>query len=202
MFLDVIKGRYFALPRPLEPGFRTLAARAFVADDADPSLVDRLRRIGVITAEGSARTVRRAAEPSIQSWMDTPPPASPITLAARLWATRHLLATRAALRRLTLSQILEGLAAQRAEDAVSSLQELAGPVTVFEGARRWAPVKPVCLLDSLSLLAFLNQRDLTADLVFGVIRQPFAAHCWVQAHGVVLNDRLDRVAEFTPILVV
>jgi hypothetical protein len=58
------------------------------------------------------------------------------------------------------------------------------------------------LLDSLALLAFLRQRGLYADLVFGVIRQPFAAHCWVQARGVVLNDRLDRVAEFTPILVI
>ncbi len=123
-------------------------------------------------------------------------------MAARVWATRHLLATRSALRRLSLSQILEGLDVQRANRQASALDQLADPSSLFESARRWTPIKPVCLLDSLSLLAFLHQRGLTADLVFGVIRQPFAAHCWVQAHDVVLNDRLDRVAEFTPILVV
>ena len=39
-------------------------------------------------------------------------------------------------------------------------------------------------------------------LVFAVMTRPFAAHCWVQLDETVLNDRLDHVRKFTPILVV
>lgn len=57
-----------------------------------------------------------------------------------------------------------------------------------------------CLPRSLSLTKGLMRRGYVPDIVFGVTLDPFFAHCWVQHRGLILNDTLDRVSEFTPIL--
>jgi hypothetical protein len=59
-----------------------------------------------------------------------------------------------------------------------------------------------CLLDSLVLLGFLAQHGVFPQWVFGVLADPFYAHCWVQQDQVVFNDSPDFVRGFTPILVV
>jgi hypothetical protein len=59
-----------------------------------------------------------------------------------------------------------------------------------------------CLYDSLALTRFLAGEGLRSQWVIGVKTQPFAAHSWVQAGGVVLNDLHERVRSFKPILVV
>ena len=38
--------------------------------------------------------------------------------------------------------------------------------------------------------------------VIGVSLYPFAAHSWVQCGTALVNDRLDRVRHFTPILTI
>lgn len=73
-----------------------------------------------------------------------------------------------------------------------------------DGFHRWIPYAPVsgkCLLRSFMLLRFLQRRGHRPDWVFGVTTWPFRAHCWLQADGCVLDDELDRVRAFTPILV-
>lgn len=70
----------------------------------------------------------------------------------------------------------------------------------FLAARPWVPLKPVCLVDSVALLAFLRERGLHAELVIGVRPTPFEAHCWVEHAGLVLNDTVLRARTFTPIL--
>jgi len=62
--------------------------------------------------------------------------------------------------------------------------------------------KDECLYDSLALLEFLARDDLYPDWVFGVQTRPFAAHCWVQQDDVVLNDTVEHVSGYTPIMVV
>ena len=71
----------------------------------------------------------------------------------------------------------------------------------FLEARAWIPVTPVCLLDSLALLWFLDAHRLSADLVIGVKSAPFEAHCWVEFGDVALNEPVLRASAFTPILV-
>jgi hypothetical protein len=58
-----------------------------------------------------------------------------------------------------------------------------------------------CLLNSLALLDFLALHGLYPKLVFGVSMRPFHAHCWVQHEDTVLGDTLERVSQFTPIMV-
>ena len=60
----------------------------------------------------------------------------------------------------------------------------------------------LCLFDSLALVRFLSRYDLYPDWVFGVRDDPFSAHCWVQAGAIVLNDHLDNVIGYAPIMTV
>ncbi len=73
---------------------------------------------------------------------------------------------------------------------------------VFLKYRPLFPRDYLCLFDSLALVRFLSGYDLYPDWVFGVQEDPFRAHCWVQAGEVVLNDHLDNVAVYTPIMTV
>jgi hypothetical protein len=58
----------------------------------------------------------------------------------------------------------------------------------------------LCLFDSLALLLFLAKYQLFPRWIFGVQSEPFSAHCWVQEEDVVLNDTVERVQPYTPIL--
>lgn len=69
---------------------------------------------------------------------------------------------------------------------------------------RWSPYAPVsgkCLLRSFLLLRGLRRAGHDAQWVFGVSTWPFMAHCWLQAGDTVLDDTFERVAGYTPILV-
>jgi hypothetical protein len=75
-------------------------------------------------------------------------------------------------------------------------------IAVFERLRWFYPRPYLCLFDSLALIHFLARFHVYPDWVFGVNSDPFEAHCWVQAGGVVLNDTVARVSGFTPIMCV
>ncbi|WP_415013983.1 lasso peptide biosynthesis B2 protein [Brevundimonas sp.] len=66
----------------------------------------------------------------------------------------------------------------------------------------WLPFEGACLRRSALLAAFLRRRGLRARWVFGVRTWPFAAHCWLQAGDICLNDDVERLAAYTPILAV
>jgi hypothetical protein len=72
--------------------------------------------------------------------------------------------------------------------------------SVFDRLRPYYAAGYDCLPDSLRLIHFLARFGVFPDWVFGVIADPFEAHCWVQAGSVVLNDRAERVSAFTPIM--
>lgn len=59
-----------------------------------------------------------------------------------------------------------------------------------------------CLFDSLAMLEFLARYQVYPAWVFGVRARPFAAHCWVQNRGLVLNSPVEVAKRFTPILIV
>jgi len=61
--------------------------------------------------------------------------------------------------------------------------------------------RQACLFNSLMLTEFLARYLLFPACVIGVESAPFAAHCWVQYQGTVLNDVPQEVNRFVPILV-
>jgi hypothetical protein len=63
------------------------------------------------------------------------------------------------------------------------------------------PTPRRCLPASLITAVFLARRGVTTQIVFGVRSYPFEAHCWVEHDGVVVDDDLDKVCAFLPIVV-
>lgn len=59
-----------------------------------------------------------------------------------------------------------------------------------------------CLHDSLAVLEFFAWHGLFPSWVFGVRARPFAAHCWVQHEHIVVNDSVEHVSGYVPIMVV
>lgn len=75
-------------------------------------------------------------------------------------------------------------------------------LAIFERLRPLYGRRYICLYDSLALLEFLALHGHFADWIFGVKAEPFGAHCWLQYQNEVLNDSIDYVRNFTPIMVV
>jgi Transglutaminase-like superfamily len=74
--------------------------------------------------------------------------------------------------------------------------------SVYSRLRVIATGPAQCLFDSLALKLFLATYGVFPDWIFGVRLNPFAAHCWLQLGDTVVNDSLDSVRWFTPIMAV
>jgi hypothetical protein len=80
---------------------------------------------------------------------------------------------------------------------------LATRVAVFGRLRPLAfTARNACLFESLAMIEFLASFGVDASWVFGVQTAPFCAHCWVQLGDTVINDTVERVRGFTPIMAV
>jgi Transglutaminase-like superfamily len=84
---------------------------------------------------------------------------------------------------------------------IPSRETLHRLLTIFARLRPWFyTAHNKCLLDTLTLITFLSRYEVPANWVFGVVPKPFQAHCWAQCHRLVLNDSLEHMEYFTPIL--
>ena len=83
-----------------------------------------------------------------------------------------------------------------------SAERLHALVSTFRSLRMYFPHKYLCFFDSLALLNFLAFYGSYPTWVFGVQAEPFCAHCWVQQDNVLLNDTVERVSMYTPIMTV
>jgi Transglutaminase-like superfamily len=82
-------------------------------------------------------------------------------------------------------------------------QDLRDLVCIFNTLRPFAYASAqACLLHSLSLIMFLRLYEIYPMWMFGVATEPFAAHSWVQSGEMLLNDSLERVERYTPIMAV
>ena len=73
---------------------------------------------------------------------------------------------------------------------------------LFDAWMPWVAGQGQCLYRAFLLRAFLAAQGRGATWVFGVRTWPFSAHCWLQIDDVLLDDDLDRVGLYTPILAV
>lgn len=74
-------------------------------------------------------------------------------------------------------------------------------VRSFEHARILRTAANRCLPRSIALAVRLAARGAPVNVVIAVKLAPFAAHCWAQADDVVLNDSVEEVQRYTPLLV-
>lgn len=128
-----------------------------------------------------------------------------ITLSALLRASGIYAQVGAQLRSRNITSLLLELSDDRAasDQTHLSFQDLQALLTLFARLRVWLyTARNHCLLDSLVLARFLQTYHINATFCIGVALMPFAAHAWVQVETCVLDDSVDHVRNFLPILVV
>lgn len=198
VFLDLGRDRYFGLSRAAAAGFERLIRSG--GDDCGGEMLAVLLAAGILEPTDSPDTPRPVeVDPCDRSFVSNgAPPASRLALLAALaWQIR----AGCAVRRLPLSMVVERLADIQARPRRAHM-----PAEVIVDAHRradlWLSPHDRCLAKSVALLAHLRRHGADARLVFGVALRPFAAHCWVQSDGMVLNGDLEEVRLFKPILAI
>lgn len=74
-------------------------------------------------------------------------------------------------------------------------------IGAFEQTRLFRSAVDRCLPRSIALAERLARAGYRAQVIVGVKLQPFAAHCWVQSGGAILNESPEEAARYTPILI-
>lgn len=196
IFLDAIADRYFCYPPSLNSQFLGL-----MNGEPVEGLVPRLQALlDLNVTEPLAPT---AVEPIIGELMPAPPMrwrpfrmlvALFYVALAQVWLKRGLARCLGRLERHRLAHHRRGIALPCA--SVSDLLQ------AFESTRFVVTAQDQCLSRSIALNLYLAAFGHYADLVIGVGPRPFAAHCWVQTQGQVINDTADTVRAYVPVRVV
>lgn len=168
-----------------------------------------------LTPRGEVQTTRPALaqaliEADLLSSIATPrqpPPPRPVRslwppAPARPGARRMLAAVRATLdARRGLSRLaFEDLIRPGAPRQPAAAEDLQADLAGFEALRPWLPMDGECLSRSYHLWLYLRARGHDAAWVFGVRTWPFMAHCWLQVGDTALDDDVERLLPYHPIL--
>jgi hypothetical protein len=126
-----------------------------------------------------------------------------IVLLQVFWAYARTLISLRSGRMQALLRSLSAAAVRKPRDDPPSSRALQTLVTLFLKIRVWFyTAKDACLLDSFVLASVLRWHNVDAKLHIGVTLMPFSAHAWVQVGSCVVDDTVEHICEFTPILVV
>jgi hypothetical protein len=200
VLLDLKGDSYSCLPPPVDQAWRRRwAGETLNATDTDAlaALVKTglLPDIGTLTPPPGTNTVTR----SLLEALDTD------SASVSPNAVFHQVRTAVALKTTSLFALIAAvqkrkLACELSDQTVTDTARR--DIARFMASRRLLSRQSQCLRTSLALVSLLAERRYFPDLVIGVRMRPFAAHAWVQVGDMVLNDTVDEVAPFTPILVV
>lgn len=201
IFLDLATDRYLSLRPAQENALRALMGTNS-ADDSWHEAVTALVSSGILAQVDSDTSIQPvmhvAAEHSI---LDAN------VVKARMWqillALRQLRATKIELRTGSLFASIGKLRRLKAIHRARPRRrgDIAGITSAFQATTLLMSPHKQCLPRSLALATFLARLGHECDLMFGVATNPFSAHCWVQQQDLVLNDYVEKVAGYTPILV-
>lgn len=204
IFLDLPKNRYFALPAPCTQAFRQLVARngeKFAGtEEALSSLIEAGYLLEGPTPAGNFNNLEIELanngvfgrnQGNFEVWE---------FLVALYWE----LLTSLKLRLFPLSSILERFCMSRCAKGSggrTAQLEIDRWVSAFDQTALILGRTNRCLVRSLAMFSVLRGHGVTAALVVGVRSDPFSAHAWVQYDDIVLNDSVDQINNYAPILV-
>ncbi len=199
LFLDVGRDRYFALPSGYNEPFLS-----WLTEWQDEDLARRCRTIladlKIISSEAARAVVPTACTVERPQPVDAEPlPPSRIRAGALVTVGKAVLSAWHDVRSKPLGAVLARRLSE-ARFASSAPGDMRSRLAEFRSVRPFIPVRRICLHDCLALVDWLGPARAGAQLVFGVSAYPFAAHCWVQANGVVLDDHPESPSRFQPIL--
>ncbi len=197
IFLDLRRDRYFSLGREAASAFGALVSGM----EPDPRALSDLTIDGVLEATaGLELPQRQAAIVADGSLMHNSMPAGVGDVAEALW------------RRVSAERVLgmRGLrgcvaTARRISERTlpqADMEQAALASASFAASTLWRSRTARCVSISLATLGWFAARQCHATFVVGVKLHPFEAHCWVQVGTRLINDEVDQVRPFVPILVV
>lgn len=189
IFLDVARNRYRAIKRSAAPIIAGVGEP--VDHNVDNTSAWRsLARDGLVSSPRHQEVAERPVEQPVANVGDV------LSLGiAALWARRIV-------RRGSLLEAFGALSSAKAQLSCDTrnLGRALSAHARFAAARIWIPARYVCLFDSLCLMRVLLAQGVSADLVFGVRGRPFAAHCWVECEGDILDDGGETCSSFVEIV--
>lgn len=203
VFLDVLADRYFCLSASAERCFADIAAAGGHVAEADSAVDGMLSRGLLVEAGGAPLVPCRLPSLPEESVLDHALPRA--TLGQTATALGRILSVKTRLRRAGLARTLSAIATAKQDSNDSPANAaflLDRSMAGFVRAAGVATVLDNCLCQSLAVGRTLLARGLRPEIVLGVRLGPFAAHCWVQHHDRLVNDRFDMVRTFTPILII
>jgi hypothetical protein len=196
VFLDVAADTYFCLPDAssalaLRPDGVTLAR-------CDPSLLGELVEAGLVS-DGPATAARaRPPPPATRDLGALKPPRPGVSDLHRMSGAAMRLyryGYGASLQRLLRAADVKSPGADAGEEKVIDL------AMRCEQMIPWVPLQGECLFRSFLTLSVLRRSGASLSWMFGVQTWPFRAHCWLQRGDLVLNDNVEHVSGYHPILV-
>jgi len=203
VFLDLPADRYFGLSHEAEDIFRrALAGHPISRTERDILVKARI----IVPGDAPLSLAPCTAETPHHSVFDqTPLPSRRRDVAVLAW---HLLRARASLRLRGLPATAAALvrrktAATRDGDAGSETtrRALAAVARAHETCARMFGSHDLCLPYAIAAAHSLHAAGISADVVIAVGMPPFRAHAWVQWRDVLVNERLEIAAHYTPIAV-
>lgn len=200
VFLDIDRDRYLCLAPAAEQAFDRYATGCALNDG------ERARLDGLADGGPLCRSTTNATpapppyRPARGSVLDRPRARVGVTAVA----TAGLELAGAALRLKVqgLGRVLRATAERKARAARAGGSERVPPVAAaFERLSTVTSAHDRCLVRSIAVARRLIACGVAPNLVIGVRLGPFKAHCWVEHDGYVVNDRLEIVRPFTPVLI-
>lgn len=203
IFLDVERDRYFALSSAAEFAFRQVY-RERELDGASQMAVEQLAKSGVLAPAAKYTKLQPCPAPPVARTSLTPNK-DQFSSGALVHAMARLALSSAESKLMPLRSRIAQL--RRRKSAITpsyteSRGTLAQIASVFRFSGLVITPHDRCLPRSIALAHTLLDRRIAPTFVFGVRLQPFGAHCWVQVGDCLLNESIDEVRNFTPILVV
>lgn len=201
VFLDLARDRYFSLPPAADAAFSLLMSDGARGGENSGDIAF-LVRAGVLVEAPNGKPIAPTRHPrptrsAVEGTGISEIPGPAILL--ETW--RLVLSARRTVARRKLPGQLRSFAGSSAEIASAPPDGRADAIAQFRAARRFVPIDPNCLYDSLALRQFLRSRCIATTLIIGAKLHPFGAHCWLQDGEEVLNDSLGSARDFEPILV-
>ncbi|MBN9145675.1 MULTISPECIES: lasso peptide biosynthesis B2 protein [unclassified Novosphingobium] len=206
LFLDTVDDRYFCLQPGVEQSFRTMMndrGQSFTL--SHPHDLGGMLRSGVLleTAGPAVPVPFRSGHIARASLLDTPD--QQVATGRFLSAMIHIAGARLSLHCGHLDDILTRLDHIKCpwpRSGKVELDPIQSMASAFEATSRFLRSHDKCLSRSLALARCLAAHNLPGDLVIGVKLRPFAAHSWVQSGPWLVNDRIDMIRAYTPIMAV
>lgn len=208
IFMDLAADRYFELSPHLDASFGHLLQKSGRTPVVPKELIDL--KILREASRGISEKIQPATTECSLSTLELSSASSKIVISDFIETFALVATSRQLLKNRRLIDILRDLQSDR--DQIG--EDKSGPPTPtthalikdisasFNKHRLYVPIEMSCLLDAISLFRFLTRRRIHSNIIFGVTRYPFAAHCWVQVGTTVLNDTVGNVNSHTPIRII